>query len=595
VLGIYSSWKLNKNFLKENSTNDFDFYSIYSDDFSVGIIYPKNKKAHAYSRQGEDWLLIDGFAFDSHEKRLTATELLRSVQENGINYLHQLNGEFFISLRVGGRLFFVNDFMGQRQHCLLHDKNDFCIAPSPGLVLELAGKTKEINYNALFVFLITRKFRYKRASIWRGCVVIEPGSQIEIRSGEVTTSRYWLYEHAHVKSKPDIDHLVELYRKAVNSRILENDIALTLTGGLDSRSMIGAVTPDKLSMLKGVTMGMDGCDEIRFAAEVAGKLGVNYDPYYVVAEEAFASSSLKYLENEDIDLLIQGIWSPFTQKLKGSSYLLHGLDLDVTLGGIYLNEALMNVKSKSDYKQFLIEENLRLPQERLNSLFKDKASSIFELDIDSYFDELIEEIQGDDYAESYDKIIMSQSMNRVILQRYRGIRQQIETLSPMYDRRLVDYILSLELKERANYKTFVPFINRLCPHLCEIPYQRTGLPPKVPFHFWKDAQKVDGQREELYRKIAFESKGKNYVEFKKYYTNVDEWMRFNKSWMTATSDLLQSENSIIRETLVNGQEVDRLIEEHQKHERSNLGILHTLMSAEIFLRMGEGQDLLNYE
>ncbi|MBO3700889.1 asparagine synthase-related protein [Roseivirga sp. E12] len=564
-----------------------------SSEFTVGVVFPHDKQSYAHSELEEDWLLMDGFAFDVHRKRLTARELLILVRENGVKYLHQLNGEFFVSLRIKGRLFFINDFMGQRQHCVLNDEDDFAIAPSPGLVLELAKREKKINHNALFVFLITRKFRYKRETIWEGCLAIEPSTEMEVSSEKVILSRYWRYEHASSKSRLNIGSLVDLYKESVNSRILESNISLTLTGGLDSRSMIGAVSPNKLPMLKGVTMGIHGCDEIRFASEVAGKLGLSYHPFHLSPEQAFETESLEYLRHEDIDLLIQGLWSPFTKALKDSSYLLHGLDLDVTLGGIYLNEDLMKVNSQGEFKNFLMVENLRLPQARLENLIKD--DSAFELDIETYFNELIDGTVEGDYAESYDKMIMSQSMNRVILQRYRGIRQQQETLSPMYDRHLMEYILSLDLRDRASYKVFFPFINKLCPDLCEVPYQRTGLPPKIPFQFWKDAQRLDGQREELYRQIALKSKGRNYLEYKKYYTNVDEWMRFNKKWMAATSDLLQSDKSIIRETLINPKEVDRLINEHQRHERSNLGILHTLMSAEIFLRISESQELINHE
>ena len=35
-----------------------------------------------------------------------------------------------------------------------------------------------------------------------------------------------------------------------------------------------------------------------------------------------------------------------------------------------------------------------------------------------------------------------------------------------------------------NYKAFHPFINKLCPELSKIEYQRTGIPANVPVEFW---------------------------------------------------------------------------------------------------------------
>ena len=62
-------------------------------------------------------------------------------------------------------------------------------------------------------------------------------------------------------------------------------------------------------------------------------------------------------------------------------------------------------------------------------------------------------------------------------------------------------------------------------------------------------------------------------------------MRFNSNWMNAIKELLQSKNSIIRNQWLNDAYLDKLILEHQTHKKSNLGIIHTLMSAELYLRI----------
>ena len=67
-------------------------------------------------------------------------------------------------------------------------------------------------------------------------------------------------------------------------------------------------------------------------------------------------------------------------------------------------------------------------------------------------------------------------------------------------------------------------------------------------------------------------------------------MRFNSNWKKAIKELLQSENSIIRKQWIDGSYVDKLILEHQNHKKSNLGILHTLMSAELYLRIENKKD-----
>ena len=154
----------------------------------------------------------------------------------------------------------------------------------------------------------------------------------------------------------------------------------------------------------------------------------------------------------------------------------------------------------------------------------------------------------------------------------------------MYDRKLLDYIFSLNINERVNYKSFYPFINKLTPDLCKINYQRTGLPANIPVKYWKKNQLIQTQTEELYRKIARDSNGNKLIPYNKYYTNADEWMRFNKIWVNYLFEMLQSKNSIIRKDWINGKYVDKLINEHINHKKSNFGILLTLISAEYFLR-----------
>ena len=145
-------------------------------------------------------------------------------------------------------------------------------------------------------------------------------------------------------------------------------------------------------------------------------------------------------------------------KYKKSDYLLHGLDLDVTLGGIYLTDDLLKVKTDIEFYEFVKNENLRINNEQIRLLFKRSKLNELDFNIEDYLKQISFDCEGDNYLEKYDRFILKYSMNRVILQRYRGIRKHIETLSPMYDRNVLEYIFSLNLKSRQNYKAFHPFI-----------------------------------------------------------------------------------------------------------------------------------------
>lgn len=593
MIGIYSVLGFDsslKELLDNNKSEKTGTYFIKSNLNAFGIIYSKFNKKYSLALDKEDFIFIDGFIFNNEGKQILAIDILDKIKKNP-DFLKNVNGEFFVLAKINNQIFFVNDIMGQRQHSYAkNDLNFYAISPSPGISLNLLNEERVLNKKSFITFLLTKKLRHNRDTIWEKSFVFEPGSIFYYINGAIKKEKYWEINYLKTNQKFDSDKFIDIYKKAVNMRILSNNVGITLTGGLDSRSLIGAINSSKLSNINAYTMGALDSEEVLIASEVAKVLNVEYSPFEVTPEKVLDKKSLEYFFDEDIDLIIQGLWNPFTQNIKKSDYLLHGLDLDVTLGGIYLTDDLLKVKTDIEFYEFVKNENLRINNEQIRLLFKRSKLNELDFNIEDYLKQISFDCEGDNYLEKYDRFILKYSMNRVILQRYRGIRKHIETLSPMYDRNVLEYIFSLNLKSRQNYKAFHPFINKLSKKLAKITYQRTNLPAYIPVKYWKSSQKIEGEREELCRKIANESEGKDFVPYKRYYTNVDEWMRFNSNWKKAIKELLQSENSIIRKQWIDGSYVDKLILEHQNHKKSNLGILHTLMSAELYLRIENKKD-----
>jgi asparagine synthetase B (glutamine-hydrolysing) len=365
-------------------------------------------------------------------------------------------------------------------------------------------------------------------------------------------------------------------------------MGITLTGGLDSRVMLGAVSAEKLPVFLASTMGIPGCDEITIAKKVANSLHVRYRPFYIKPQTVFEADNLRYFNDEDCDQLIQALWKPYTASLQDVDVLMHGLDLDVTFGGIYLTPELAAVQSREDLISYTVKNALSVSPVMFDMLFQKQVINKINYNPRELIMQFLKDCDDDDVLNAYDHFIMKYSMFRVILQRYRAIRNNVETISPMYDRALIDLYLTIPPQLRKNYNIFQKFIKKLSLKLSKIIYQRTALPPTAPIASWKESQKIDGQIEELYREIAHSTNGDVYVPFKKYYTNVDEWLRFNPHWMKATRVLLQSPASILRNEWLNAEYLDTLIAAHQKHVCSYMKIIHLLMSAEIYLRMDAG-------
>lgn len=338
-------------------------------------------------------------------------------------------------------------------------------------------------------------------------------------------------------------------------------------------------------------MGLPGCDEIGLARQVAETAGFPYREVTIDAGTSFSPENADYLDDEEIDLVIQNSWQHYLKRNSECDLILHGLDLDVTLGGIYLTPELEQVKTFDHLLDYALKNTLSISFEDLSTLFQDEIMGNAHDAIKGSLATMLASCQEESFLNTYDHFILQYSMRRVILQRYRSIRRLVDTLSPMYDCHLIDLYLRMSPKLRMQHGVFQSILMDICPDLANIPYQRTSLPPMVPRQFWRQGQQIEGQREDLLRQIACTTQGRIHVPYLRYYTNVDEWLRFDKIWMRACDELLISNNSILRQQYLKPERVDELVAEHRAHHRSNMKILHILISAEIFLRKASGENI----
>lgn len=591
MLGIYMSsvaWSSDLIKIKEK----FSSVTFTAFEIPVCLVYSKYRDSNAFYRCDSGWLLFDGAIF-LNNIQLNAETLFEIISKDGTGIVSQLNGEFLIASYVNEELIFVTDRMGQRQHCIVQTRDGFSIAPTPGMALKLSGKEKIINKPAMYYFISSKKIRLNRDTIWEGCELLQNACHYTLKPNKrLFVKKYWELEFRSSTREDYQDKLSEIYKNAVNIRT-GNKLkkGLTLTGGLDSRTMICAINEGNLADLTAVTSGMSGCTEVEYASQVAKSLNIRHEPYELNPDAIFSSDSLSYFEEEDIDLLIQGQWRLFSEPMK-YDYLLHGLDLDVTIGGIYLTDKLFEVETKKELIDYIYNEAF-LDLSESKDLFTHSAFKRFNNIIDTTVESILDRCPQKNLQEQYDYFILMHSMNRVILQRYRAIRAEIDTVSPMYDIDLINYYLTIPIEERRNYTLFHPFMMSVCGDTAKIPYQRTNLPAETPVSFWSDSQKLEKKREELYRRVAKDTNGDIFIHYNGYYTNVDEWLRFNSTWRSAVFELLQSDDSVIIKDWVNKDYVTKLISDHQNHEKNNMSILVRLMSAEIFLRIEKKESLEN--
>lgn len=599
MIGIYiKSSSSYSGMLFENLRNQSNFKSTYvTDERSLWALQQTSKQSciGSYAAKEDKHLLCDGYVLHpSTYEVIQAQALLNLLTKKGPESLVDYDGEFLIVFADGPTCHIISDRMGMRQHYWLSGDNEFALAPKPTEVLRIAGAKNSIDFKSLFTFIMFDKMRYRDHCIWNGVKVFPPASIARVEYGKLLELSTYSQLHYSPDSSIDLKKgstlVSNAFRAALEARmqVFGEAPSLALSGGLDSRILLGALPEHERQRIVALSMGIQNSQEVVLAEMVSRKCSSPFRQVTLSPESVFKPTRLKHLLEDEIDLITQTFWQDFADTAESSSAILHGLDLDATIGGIYLSDRLMSPMSRNDMLSFVKSKMLSVNKHILNSLFRAGILEEYCFNTDALIEEIVDECWQEDPANTFDCIMLKHSMRRVILSRYRIIRSWFETITPMYDRRLLDLYFRIPPRLRFKRQLFYEFFLDMVPNLANIPYQRTMLPPSVPVAFWSSGQEIERQTEEMYRRIAYATNGEVYVPYNRYYTNVDEWLRFDDDWIKRSKHLLQTGESILRRQFLNPEILDSILIEHRTHNKSHMKLIHLLMSAELFLRYSQG-------
>jgi hypothetical protein len=290
--------------------------------------------------------------------------------------------------------------------------------------------------------------------------------------------------------------------------------------------------------------------------------------------------------SEGRDLFVQSYGlSLYPRVADECSALLTGVALDLTLGGSYLTNAILERSMDDEHGlDWALGKGESFPPEKFPGLLKYDA-------LEGLKNELREEARlewssatSPGVADRCDRFFLRTRVWRQTFHREVWVREFLEDPLPTFDNRFVDLLLRIPARWRVGHLFYRRFLEFLAPEVMGISYQRTGLPPSVPVEFWDEAARLESKKEQLYRDIWRATNGKVFLPYKRFYSNFDEWLRLDPSWIALTDTLLADSNARIYEALVNKAAVDNMVERHRSGVVSHYPQLIQLMGLEAFLR-----------
>ena len=551
-----------------------------------GLISTENSYgSHAYSPEQELYVVVDGYFVETLDGNISSAEwLLKRFINHGDNFYRDLNGSFNAILinEKEQSITVLSDRYGTRPLYYVDSTELLAVSPLSSGLIQFGVIDKSLNIRKVANQLSFSRVWVDDSTFFKGIKNFPAGSLLKWSFTKgCSWTRYVDNSNDSEELTGNPHELAEIFKSVISDFNRVDDIGLSLSGGLDSRILLASGFNGKT-----FTWGYSkGNDEITLAEQTANTTNNPWSFIELNPEDFLDIDCRGDKIREGLDLFVQAYSLKCYPRVKQQNVrgLITGLALDFTMGGSYspecrkdeftVDEALSFVYSKAEY--FKKEQRNLLIH---SSDVLEEVSQI-ESDIRTYFTQ-----QGP--RALYDRVqdfFMENRVRKWIFQRQQWQRAYLEDFIPTFDNRIVDYLKRFKLEQLKGHKVFKDVLSYLNSDLMKISYQGTMLPVEAPLEYWKVGQQLENKKEQLYRDIFAQTKGKVFIPYNRYYSNFDEWLRTNKDWINFTRSMLLSDNTRLSQ-YINMDEVKTWIELQETGNKTFYSQIIQLISLEKTLR-----------
>lgn len=567
----------------------------------LGIFNPQPQPV----TDGNVYMFMDGKIYDYEEdlKRLKSKGYtfrvnndvefcLNSYKESGINFVKKLNGIFTIIIfsPQENKIIILNDRYGFRPFYYYKIDRRLIFASEIKPLLQYDRLRKEIDEKALY-YILRFGHLLGNETLFRNVSVLPPASIFTFNNGDVKNRQYWTYKFTTDPRRNEKDtakQLTKCFRRAVKIR-MEDELkyGVSLSGGLDSRCIIGAV--DKTKYTYAYTFGIKGSDDIQIAKQVVKVTKkdnplLHYKIIEIYPEMLIQTASETMFLSEGMDIILVAYLPYVHKKMKElMDVSFTGLALDLLLGGSYLNKRLLSIKNHSEVINYISGKMSNFTEDNLRDLLKSNYYvKVKELN-DTALKAILNSIDEEHAANRSDTFFLQTHVRRFTLMGSIIMRSQVEELIPTFDNHFIDLLLTIPPEMRSNHRIYFQFLKSLAPELARIPYQKTMVPLHYPRFISSLNKYIIGAQHRMRRILWYCSRGNISIPYKHCYIDTEEWLRSNIHWQKFIRETLLSKRTLSKAYFNSGR-IKKLITDHESGLRDHNLKLMYLVSFELFLR-----------
>jgi asparagine synthase (glutamine-hydrolysing) len=226
-----------------------------------------------------------------------AAYLLRGYLERGVSFLTGLEGRFNAALWLGDKrqLVLITDKFGSRPFFVSQHDGRLAFASQIKALLALPGASRQLNRRGLVEFFSFGQF-WNHDTLFTGIqsVGVATHAVYDAATGRLQSSRYWQPRPTgRLTAAESLEALDARLKLAVDRRTHgASRLGLSLSGGLDARTVLGLVDTDAIKPTC-VSLGMEGSLDQRSARRLAELVACDY--HTLVLDQDFLANFEQHL------------------------------------------------------------------------------------------------------------------------------------------------------------------------------------------------------------------------------------------------------------------------------------------------------------
>lgn len=543
-------------------------------------IYSREYDCTAFFDDGSLCLGFWGEIYDTVDAKAPALALARRYRDEGAKGLCNLNGRYLVAVvdRATGKLLLINDRYGFKR-CYYRTEGPFDFstdyaslanAPSNG------GVDEQAVADLLFLGFVPGE-----RTLHRGIRLLPPASVLAFDRGGVEIKRYWDFSFpAEGSTISHAEYLGEFYRRVLGAveKMADgrDEILLPLSGGLDSRTVAGALYRSGYKgRVNAFSYGQRDSYDVVYGRKIASALGYPHE-FLPIPGDYLARYSERFVQMTDgtINCLNSHTMLLYDRFGGRPASLLTGFLGDVLTGTNFNGKFLGAGAEETILKTF------EVPPGQLDWLRGCLKKDVFERIADVTIPWLKARFERACSADPFYRahyLTLSERQRRYVAFNIYSYERLGEVLAPFTDNAFIDFALALPREFLFDQGLYKEMIVKYLPEVAAVEYGKTRLPLSAS----RLRKGLQWRWERLNRNsLVRATLGRRYSRMNDNYLNADESVRRSGVFVAG----LLNDNPFLSEYL-RMERVRSILDGHLRGEVNEYGKLTTLLTLALWHRL----------